>query len=107
MKSFRPIRERMVRQGTADAIARLTFVGAQVNETHEWRDGPRCGAGMQGCWQGGASVLWGYVLIDNLQGLVVDLKITEVTGTSERDAARDMFQMVPSSGRITVGADRG
>ena len=94
----------MVRRGTADAIARLTFVGAQVNEIHQW--GPRCGAGMQGCWQGGASVLWGYVLIDNLQGLVVDLKITEVTGTSERDAALDMLQVVPSSGRITVGADR-
>ena len=45
--------------------------------------------------------------MDNRQGLVVDVKITEATGTSERDAALDMLQMVPSSGRITVGADRG
>ena len=49
----------------------------------------------------------GHVLMDNRQGLVVDVKITEATGTSERDAALDMLQMVPSSGRITVGADRG
>ena len=45
--------------------------------------------------------------MDNRQGLVVDVKITEATGTSECDAALDMLQMVPSSGRITVGADRG
>ena len=49
----------------------------------------------------------GHVLMDNRQGLVVDVKITEATGTSERDAAFDMLQMAPSSGRITVGADRG
>ena len=46
-------------------------------------------------------VRWG------IRGLVVDVKITEATGTSERDAALDMLQMVPSSDRITVGADRG
>ena len=45
--------------------------------------------------------------MDNLQGLVVDVKITEVTGTSERDVALDMLQMVSGGGRITVGADRG
>ena len=45
--------------------------------------------------------------MDNRQGLVVDVKITEATGTSESDAALDMLQMVPGSGRITVGADRG
>ena len=38
----------------------------------------------------------GHVLMDNRQGLVVDVKITEATGTSERDAALDMLQMVPS-----------
>ena len=43
--------------------------------------------------------------MDNLQGLVVDVKVTEATGTSERDAALDMLQMLPGSGRITVGAD--
>ena len=33
--------------------------------------------------------------------------VAEAGGTSERDAALDMLQMVPGSGRITVGADRG
>ena len=45
--------------------------------------------------------------MDNRQGLVVDVQVTEATGMSERDAALDMLQMVPGSGRITVGADRG
>ena len=33
-------------------------------------------------------------LMDNRQGLVVDVKITEATGTSERDAALDMLQPI-------------
>ena len=47
----------------------------------------------------------GHVLMDNLQGLVVDVKITEATGTSERDAALDMLQMVP--GRWSDHSGRG
>ena len=44
--------------------------------------------------------------MDNLQGLVLDVNITEIPGTSELDAALNMLGMVPGSGRITVGADR-
>ena len=48
-----------------------------------------------------------HVLMDNREGLVVDVRLTPVEGASERDAALEMLEAVPGSGRITVGADRG
>jgi IS5 family transposase len=45
--------------------------------------------------------------MDNQQGLVADVQITEATGTAERDTALDMLHGVPGSRHITVGADKG
>ena len=45
--------------------------------------------------------------MDNLEGLVVDVEITEATGTAERDTALDMLQRVPGSRRLTVGGGKG
>jgi len=41
------------------------------------------------------------------QGLVDDRRVTEATGTAERQAALEMIEQVPGSHRITVGADKG
>lgn len=41
----------------------------------------------------------GHVLMDNRNGLVVDVQITQATGTAERDTALDMLQAV------SLGAD--
>jgi IS5 family transposase len=49
----------------------------------------------------------GHVLMENRNGLVVDVAFTQATGTSERDAALDMLEQVPGSRRATVGADKG
>ena len=78
-----------------------------MNETHESRTDLFARLARRGPGKEARLCYEGHVLMDNRQGLVVDVKITEATGTSERDAALDMLQMVPSSGRITVGADRG
>ena len=78
-----------------------------MNETHESRTDPGAGLARKGAGKEARLCYEGHVLMDNLQGLVVDVKITEVAGTSERGAALDMLQMVPGSDRITVGADRG
>ena len=48
-----------------------------------------------------------HVLMDNREGLVVDVRLTPANGTGERDAALEMLASAPGSGRITVGADRG
>jgi transposase len=44
----------------------------------------------------------GHVLMENRNGLVVDTRLTQATGTAERDAAEEMLQ----KRRGTVGADK-
>jgi transposase len=44
----------------------------------------------------------GHVLMENRNGLVVDTRVTQATGTAERDAAEEMLQ----DRRGTVGADK-
>ena len=56
---------------------------------------------------GGETGLSGHVITENRNGLVVDVRLTQATGTAERDAAAEMLAYKPASKRVTVGADRG
>ena len=108
MKSFRPKGEDSPPPGDGGRNRAVDFRGERrLNETHESRTDLFARLARRGPGKEARLCYEGHVLMDNRQGLVVDVKITEATGTSERDAALDMLQMVPSSGRITVGADRG
>ena len=49
----------------------------------------------------------GHVLMENRTSLVVDVAMTQATGTAERDTALEILGIVPGSQRITVGADKG
>jgi transposase len=49
----------------------------------------------------------GHVVTENRNGLVVDVRLTQATGTAERDAALAMLANKAASKRITLGADRG
>ena len=79
----------------------------RVNETHESRTDTGARLARKGVGKEARLCYEGHMLMDNWQGLVDDVKITEATGTSERDAALDMLEKAPGGGRITVGADRG
>ena len=108
MKSFRPKGEDSPPPGDGGRNRAVDFRGERrVNETHESKTDPDARLARRGPGKEARLCYAGHVLMDNRQGLVVDVKITEATGTSERDAALDMLQMVSGSGRITVGADRG
>jgi transposase len=48
----------------------------------------------------------GHVLMENRHGLVVNARVTQATGTAERDAALAMAETVPGQHRITLGADK-
>ena len=48
----------------------------------------------------------GHVLMENRNGLVVDLVITHATGTAEREAALGMLDKLPHRRRLTLGADK-
>ena len=76
------------------------------NETHGSTSDPDCrlfkksqGAGAQLCYMG-------HVLMENRHGLAVSGRLTQATGTAERDACLDMLQHAGGNGRITLGADK-
>ena len=47
-----------------------------------------------------------HTLMDNRHGLVSDFRLTSASGTAARDAALEMLMRIPSSRRLSVGADR-
>jgi transposase len=49
----------------------------------------------------------GHVLTENRNGLVVDVRVTQATGTAEREAGVAMLRGKAASKRVTLGADRG
>lgn len=48
----------------------------------------------------------GHILMENRHGLVVDSRVTQATGTAEREAAADLVDALGGSQRITLGADK-
>jgi transposase len=48
----------------------------------------------------------GHVLMENRHGLVVDTRVTQATGTAEREAALAMAEAIPGQQRVTWGADK-
>ena len=49
----------------------------------------------------------GHVLTENRNGLVVDVRTTQASGTAERDAALAMLSVKPALKRVTLGGDKG
>ena len=76
------------------------------NETHASRTDPQARLTRK---RGEASRLayQGHVLTENRNGLVVQAKLTQVTGRSEREAALQMAERIPGQRRVTLGGDRG
>lgn len=48
----------------------------------------------------------GHLLIENRNGLVVDTRVTQATGTAEREAAIEMVEALSGTHRVTLGADK-
>jgi IS5 family transposase len=46
------------------------------------------------------------VLMENRHGLVVDMRVTQATGTAEREAALAMAEAISGQQRATLGADK-
>jgi len=77
------------------------------NETHESLTDPSARLFKK---TGGAEARLGYlghVLTENRHGLVVDVRLTQATGTAERDAAVAMVGHKPAAKRVTLGGDKG
>jgi IS5 family transposase len=77
------------------------------NDTHQSRTDPdallyRKGNGMEA-----KLVYAGHLLTENRNGLVVDVRLTQATGTAERDAAVEIMKQKRVSQHITLGGDKG
>lgn len=79
----------------------------RTNDTHQSSTDPEARLARKGAGKEAKLCFAGHVLMENHTGLVVDVTVTKATGTAERDTALGMIAKVPSSQRITVGADKG
>ena len=77
------------------------------NATHVSTTDPEALLARKGEGQAAKLSFAGHVLMENRNGLVVDVVLSQATGTAETEAALTMLERVPTARRITVGADKG
>ena len=107
VKSFRP-RDEDGPPSDGGRNPEVDFRGERrSNDTHRSTTDPDARLAKKGKGKKAKLCFGAHVLMDNREGLVVDVRLTPAGGASERDAALEMLEAVPGAGRITVGADRG
>jgi transposase len=86
----------------------VDFRGEQrSNATHESTSDPDALLARKGAGKEAKLSYCGNLLVENRNGLIMDSRVWEATGTAERYAALDMLQEIPGRGRVTVGGDKG
>ena len=80
---------------------------SRTNDTHQSSTDPEARLARKGSGKEAKLCFAGHVLMENRNGLVVDVTVNRATGTAERDTALDMIEKVPGARRITVWADKG
>lgn len=76
------------------------------NETHESKTDPEARLYRKSYNQGAELAYLGHVTMENKNGLAVDNRLTQATGTAERDAAVEMAMGLSGSERKTLAADK-
>lgn len=76
------------------------------NETHASTTDPEARLARKGAGKETRLCFTGHVLMENRNGLVVDVSVTEATGTAEREAALQMLSRQKRRHHITLGADK-
>ncbi len=108
LKSFRPKDGVDGTPATGEKNPSVDFHGEQrTNDTHQSTTDLETRLARKGRGKEARLCFTGHVLMENRNGLVVDVALTQATGTAERDTALDMLDGVPGSHRVTVGADKG
>jgi transposase len=77
------------------------------NQTHVSQTDPEARLARKGDGQETRLCFAGHVLMENRNGLVTDVLVTQADGYAERAAALDMLDRRETHGRITLGADKG
>lgn len=94
--------------GTGARNPDINFHGEKrTNDTHQSTTDPQARLARKGRGKEARLCFNGHVLMENRYGLVVDVALTQATGTAERDTALVMLKGVSKKRRVTVGADKG
>jgi hypothetical protein len=102
MKSFRPKDE-----DSSDNNGWGDFRGQKrSNDTHESKTDAESKLMRKGNGREAKLCFMGHALIENRNGLLVDLRVSEASGRAERETALEMLAE-HADGHATVGADRG
>lgn len=76
------------------------------NETHVSTTDPDALLARKGSGKEAKMSYSGHVLMENRNGMVVDVEVLQANGTAERDAALVMIERIEGNHRVTVGADK-
>jgi transposase len=77
------------------------------NQTHQSTTDPDARLYTKGSGQEAKLYFMGHVVMENRNGLAVGARLTQATGTAERDTALELLQDIPRLKRITVSGDKG
>lgn len=109
MKSFRPKSEERHEPPDDPGNPTVDFHGEKrSNETHESTTDADARLARKGKGKEAKLAFAAHALMENRNGLVVDVRLTHATGTAEREAALEMLKAnKPVSRHATVGGDKG
>jgi transposase len=107
LKSFRPKDGSGSSSMGGEKNPEVDFHGEKrTNDTHLSTTDPKAMLAKKGKGKEAKLCFMGHVLMENRNGLVVDVAMTQATGTAERETALSMLGKVPGKRRITVGGDK-
>lgn len=111
LKSFRPKGEDRSRDKDPEDPGNrwVDFHGEKRgNDTHESKSDPESLLARKGAGKEAKLCYGAHALMENRNGLLVDLKVTQATGTAERDAAEEMIKRQRQKGvKVkSLGADK-
>jgi transposase len=78
----------------------------RTNATHASTTDPDARLARKGPGKEAKLSYTGHILMENRNGLAVDVAVLPATGTAEREAAIEMIAARPDTGRITLGGDK-
>jgi transposase len=78
----------------------------RTNATHASTTDPDARLARKGPGKEAKLSYTGHILMENRNGLAVDVAVLPATGTAEREAAIEMLAARPDTGRITLGGDK-
>jgi transposase len=78
----------------------------RTNETHASTTDPEAQLFRKGQGKEARLCYMGHVLTENRNGLVVDARLSQATGTAEREQALAMAETLAGQHRVTLGADK-